>query len=193
MPFEIELKASVEDPRALEERISLLAPPAFSFEKDDCYWTAGGEREGHLRSDVRLRRERIVCPAGETEEKVLVTYKTKEIREGIEVNDEREFVVSDAAAFEDLLRRLGLKPGIRKHKQGRTWTLDAANVELCEVSGPRRSLGWFLEIEILVDNVDSSVEAAARQKLLGILEKVGVPRSCIEERLYSELLVQGKD
>jgi adenylate cyclase class 2 len=193
MSIEIELKASVEDHRALQERISLLAPPAFSFEKDDCYWTAGDGRESPLRSGVRLRRERIAYPSGKTEEKALVTYKIKEVREGIEINDEREFAVSDGAAFEGLLQRLGLEPGTRKHKQGWTWVLGAANAELCEVSGPRRSLGWFLEIEILADDASTAIVAAARQELLGLLDKLGIPKTRIEERYYSELLAQTQD
>jgi adenylate cyclase class 2 len=201
MSIEIELKASVEDHRVVQERLSRLTPASFSFEKDDCYWTAGDGRKSSFQSGVRLRWERIVYPSGRTggeasgttEEKVLVTYKTKEVREGIEINDEREFAVSDAAAFEGLLQRLGLEPGTRKHKQGWAWVLGAAHAELCEVSGPQHSLGWFLEIEILADNAEASTVAAARQKLLGLLEKAGVPRSRIEERYYSELLAREQD
>jgi adenylate cyclase class 2 len=188
MSIEIELKVSVEDHRALRERIALAAPPAVSFEKDDCYWTAGEGGAGALWSGVRLRRERILRPSGAAEEKALVTYKIKEVREGLEINDEREFAVSDPEAFEGLLQRLGLEPGTRKHKQGWSWSLGAATAELCEVSGPQRSLGWFLELEILAEHASTSVVAAARQELLGLLEKLGVPVSRIEERYYSELL-----
>jgi adenylate cyclase class 2 len=188
MPIEIELKAAVEDHPALKERLSLLAPPLFSFEKEDCYWTAGDGRASLLRSGVRLRRERIAYPAGETGEKALVTYKIKEVRQGIEINDEREFAVSDAAGFEDLLQRLGLEPGTRKHKQGWAWVFGPVHAELCEVSGPRRSLGWFLELEILADNAEAPTVAAARQRLLDLLDRIGVPRNRIESRYYSELL-----
>ncbi|MDR3124232.1 MAG: hypothetical protein LBU16_10715 [Treponema sp.] len=191
MAIEIELKAHAGDHRAVKERISLLAPASFSFEKDDCYWTAGNGREGPLQSGVRLRRERIAYPGGETGEKALAAYKIKEVRDGIEINDEREFAVSDAAGFEGLLQRLGLEPGMRKHKQGWAWTLGSVNAELCEVSGPGRSLGWFLEIEILAEDAEAPTVAAARQKLLDLLETTGIPRDRIEERYYSELLAQG--
>jgi adenylate cyclase class 2 len=191
MPIEIELKAHVEDHQTLKDRLSLLAPAALSFEKEDCYWTAGDR--GPLQSDIRLRRERILRPSGEREEKTLVTCKTREIREGIEINDEREFAVSDSACFEELLRRLGLSPGTRKHKQGWAWVFGDTGAELCEVSGPRRSLGWFLEIEILAENALEPTVAAARQKLLDLLEKLDIPGSHIEERYYSELLALEKD
>jgi adenylate cyclase class 2 len=188
MPIEIELKTRTEDHQALKEKISLLAPAAFYFEKDDCYWIAGKGRDGPLRSGVRLRREKIVLPSGATEDKALVTYKIKEVRDGIEINDEREFAVSDAADCEELLQRLGLEPGLRKHKQGWAWTLGAVKAELCDVSGPQRSLGWFLELEILAEDAEAPTVAAARHKLLDLLERLGVPRDRIEERYYSELL-----
>ena len=186
MPVEIELKARVEDHQALRDRLSLLAPAALLFEKDDCYWTAG---EGSLlRYGIRLRRERIAGPSGEGEEKALVTYKTRETREGIEVNDEREFAVSDAACCEDLLRLLGLEPGTRKHKRGWAWVFGDIRAELCEVSGLRRNLGWFLELEILAEDSKAPTVEGARRQLLELLERVGLTRDCIEERYYSELL-----
>jgi adenylate cyclase class 2 len=188
MAIEIELKASVEDHRRLKARLSRLERPSCSFEKEDCYWRAGGGGTGPLRSGIRLRRERILSPAGETEERALATYKTKEVREGIEINDEREFAVSDPGVFEELLRRLGLEPGTRKHKQGWSWVFGVIHAELCEVSGPRRSLGWFLELEILAEDAEAPTVAAARRELLDLLDRIGVPRSRIEERHYSELL-----
>ena len=191
MPIEIELKARVEDHRAVKDRLSILAPMALSFEKDDCYWRA---RDGDpLRPDVRLRLEKIARPSGVGEEKALATYKIKEVREGIEINDEREFAVSDSAAFEGLLRRLGLEPGTRKHKQGWAWGFGGIWAELCEVSGLRRSLGWFLEIEILADDALAPTVAAARQKLLDLLDRVDIPRNRIEERYYLELLALEND
>jgi adenylate cyclase class 2 len=193
MSFEIEVKACVEDHLALKERISLLAPPTLSFEKDDCYWMAGEDRKGALRSGVRIRRESLVRPSGEGEEKTLVTYKIKEVREKIEINDEREFTVSGAAEFEELLRRLGLESGTRKHKQGWAWVLGSVYAELCEVSGPRRSLGWFLELEILAEDAAAPVLAAARRELLALLERLGIPEDRIEARYYSELLALEDD
>jgi adenylate cyclase class 2 len=202
MAIEIELKARVGDPQALNERLSrLLSRPGLSFEKDDGYWTEpacrtalpGGGRESLPRPVVRIRKERLVRPGGEAEEKALATYKIKEVREGIEINDEREFAVSDPACFEELLRRLSLEPGIRKNKRGWAWTAGNIHAELCEVSGPNRSLGWFLEIEILAESAEASVTADSRKQLLDFLEKTGLPRDCIEERYYSELLAREKD
>jgi adenylate cyclase class 2 len=192
---EIELKAHVENPEALKAAISLPAPGnptvcvPLSFEKDDCYWVAGSSVSADVpKSGVRLRRERIRRPDGGVEEKVLATYKSKEVREGIEINDEREFTVSDGDTFGELLKRLGLEPGVRKHKQGWAWSYGNISVELCEVSGDTRSLGWFLELEILAEEAGAETVAAARKELLGLLGRLNVAEECIEERYYSEML-----
>jgi adenylate cyclase class 2 len=82
-------------------------------------------------SGLRVRRETNTGKDGEVSAYTLITYKTREIREGVEINDEREFEVSapggaqpgktGAEVFEDLLRRLGLVPGIKKNKRGWAW------------------------------------------------------------------------
>jgi adenylate cyclase class 2 len=191
MSIEIELKARVEDPQALKERLSRLAvaeamAEASAFAKDDCYWTRSGE--GLPLPAVRVRRDLLTGSGGDEGGKALVTCKIKEVRDGIEINDEREFTVSGAAAFEDLLRRLGLEPETRKHKQGWAWFVGSIHAELCEVSGEKRSLGWFLEIEIIEEAAEAPAVAAAREKLLGFLDTLAIPRSRIEDRFYSDLL-----
>jgi adenylate cyclase class 2 len=79
-----------------------------------------------------------------------VNFKRKEVRDGIEVNDEREFEVSDAAVFGELLSRLGLAVWIRKRKTGEAWTWGGITIELSEIEG----LGFFAELEILADKDD---------------------------------------
>jgi adenylate cyclase class 2 len=199
MATEIEVKAHVEDPRAIKNGISLFASPPLSFEKDDCYWVpAGNLPRGIPGSGVRVRREKRRLPGDkvEDEEKTLVTYKSKEVREGIEINDELEFTVSGAHAFEELLKRLGLKPGLGKHKKGWSWIFAENSatgngniqVELCEVTNPDHNLGWFVELEILTDDAGPETVTAARKQLLELLDKFNIPRENIEERYYSELL-----
>jgi adenylate cyclase class 2 len=204
MATEIELKAWVEDPEALRGRLSALAGAGASFEKADSYWMLP-LREGSgsvaglslpsglgLPSGVRVRRETRERPAGELSREVLVSYKVKEVREGLEINDEREFAVSGPAdapnagpnAFEELLRRLGLERGAEKHKLGRAWKYRGITAELSLVRG----LGWFVELEILADNDRSETVADARSRLLALLAELGVAADRIEPRYYTELL-----
>jgi len=182
MATEIELKAWVDDPAALTARIAALAGPGSDYVKDDAYWrrnsegTAGGD---DLGSGVRVRRQGT---------EALVTYKRKEVREGIEINDEKEFRVSDAAAMEELLARLGLAVWIRKRKTGTAWRIDGLTVEVSLVEG----LGHFAELELLADDDDPRTVADARRRLLAMLDRIGIAADRLEGRYYTELLTEAR-
>jgi adenylate cyclase class 2 len=199
MATEIEIKAHVDDPRAIKSGIPLSASPPISFEKSDCYWVPAGSLPGGIsKSGIRVRREKRRLPGDKAgdEEKTLVTYKSKEVQDGIEINNELEFTISDAHAFEELLKQLGFKPGLRKRKKGWSWTFAENSVagkgnihiELCEVANPDHNLGWFVELEILKDDAGPETVTAARKQLLELLDKLNIPIENIEERYYSELL-----
>jgi adenylate cyclase class 2 len=202
MSLEMEIKARAEK-QDCKKRLETIAGQAAAFVKDDAYWFPGRSGEGSsggglFRSGLRVRREK---KAGK--ETVLVTWKKKEKRDGMEVNDEKEFTVSRGALFEELLYALGLRKKITKHKEGWAWNIDGVTAELAEVSGmytkpsdftqtdppdsPRggtlKTLGWFLELEILDDETD------ARRRLLEVLAKAGIGEAGIENRYYSELLM----
>ena len=212
MAIEIELKARAGDPEERKRIISQFAGPAGEFLKEDTYWyppsgpegssSKPGNREtGALPSGVRVRREERRNPPGGGEDLRItrVCFKAKEKREGIEINDEREFEVSGGKIFEELLTRLGLSPGVRKRKQGWAWVYRDVVIELCEVSGSASMgkagetvhLGWFAELEILADKDRRETVAAARTRLFEVLEKTGISEDRIEERYYAEMLRGG--
>jgi adenylate cyclase class 2 len=181
---EIELKAWVDDPDGLRLRFSSCAGQGTSFEKADAYWVFPGGCGAAPSSGVRLRRETKTDPAGTVSRALWVTYKVKEVRGGVEINDEREFSVSDAAAFEELLRRLGLQKDIEKNKRGWAWNCAGVTAELTEVAG----LGWFVELEIVTDDDTGGTVTAARTRLLALLRKIGIKEDRIEPRYYTEML-----
>jgi adenylate cyclase class 2 len=193
MAIEIELKAWVDDPEAVEKLLSALGTYDCAYEKDDTYWFPGGKSGGTATippSGMRIRREKDRDAAGGVHESVIVTYKNKEIRDKIEVNQEREFTVSDGEIFADLLNRLGLKPGIQKHKRGKAWICGtdrdgpAVRAELSELDG----LGWFIELEILAAEDSERTVQNSRKRILSLLEKLKIPREKIETRPYTEML-----
>lgn len=204
MAVEIELKAVISNFETAKGRISSLAGAPLFFEKDDCYWIARAAPESFPKSGVRVRRETFAQGDGTRETKTLVTYKFKEVRDGIEINDEREFLVSDGDVFSDLLNRMALARGTRKFKEGWAWSWQGITAELCQVRGfnpgnppvypqpgeapPEINLGWFIELEILAEDSSPETVASARDRLLGFLDKIGVERDRIEERYYSEML-----
>ncbi|MDR0410868.1 MAG: class IV adenylate cyclase [Treponema sp.] len=175
--IEIELKAWVSDPEETKAVVSALASLKREFDKEDVYWYPAAPRSAVPNFGVRIRRE-------DRSARALVTYKIKERRGGVEVNDEREFEASDREPFEALLGLLGFRIGARKRKKGWAWTMGDITVELCEVYG----VGWFVELEILAPSSDEQTVREARSRLLSFLREIGVSEDKIESRYYTEML-----
>jgi adenylate cyclase class 2 len=195
MAVEIELKARLDDFAPVKERLSAWGEYCRSYTKSDVYWLPAQANDG-IPSGVRIRRDRGIDADGAASEVILVTYKTKEIFDGIEVNDESEFTVSDAAPFEALLSHLGLSEAIRKEKQGWAWIIPPQTTgqppilaELSLVAG----LGWFLEIEIQAANDQQQTVEESRRRLLAALEKLEIPPEQIESRPYTVMLKEVKN
>lgn len=173
MAIEVELKAWVEQVDKLREKILKIADPRGPFDKRDTYFSLPG-RDASL---FRIRREK---------EKNTVTYKEKEILDGIEVNQEHEFTVDDAEAFTDFSRYLGYELFIEKHKQGNLYTWENVGIELSRVEG----LGWFVEIEVLVGRQEDVPKA--REKLRHVLQELGITEENLEPRYYNDMLKEKK-
>jgi len=196
MAVEIELKARLDDFEPVRERLFTIGEYCRAYLKSDTYWLPASFNVG-IPSGVRVRRESGVNADGSAFGSILVTYKTKEITDGIEINDECEFAVSDAPVFEELLGRLGLRATYRKEKKGWAWLVGASGAsgasvteapilaELSLVAG----LGWFLEIEIQApNNSRQAVIEESRRRLLALLEKLEIPADKIESRPYTLML-----
>ena len=190
MTVEIELKARLDDAMPVKERLSAMGDYCRSYNKLDTYWFSV-----HAAIPVvRVRRESGVDRSGAAFETILVTFKAKEITGGIEVSDEREFSVSDAVLFEDMLGKLDLHKAMQKEKNGWAWTivpetagLPSILAELSQV----KNLGWFLELEILTASNDKQTVRDCRKRLLTLLEKLEIPSQQIEDRPYTTLLAGG--
>jgi adenylate cyclase class 2 len=187
MAVEIELKARVDCLQKIKAVLSSFAEYGGEFFKDDAYWFPHSPSPAGTAvppSGIRVRQEQDTLPNGKVRRIIWVTYKAKEVREGIEVNQEREFEVSDAAAFEELLVRLGLERRSAKKKTGWAWKYEGITAELCQVE----KLGWFAELEIIAQDAQEATIAAARKRLLDLLERIGIGEDKIETRYYSEML-----
>ncbi len=124
-----------------------------------------------------------------------MTYKTKEVRDGIEINDEKEFEVCSSqnntvTVFDEFLKMMGLRPGYTKQKRGWAFFKEEINAELLEVE----KLGWFLEMEIVVNDIetsggnDTTTIDEKRKQLMGFFSELGIKKDAIESRYYSEML-----
>jgi len=195
MAIEIELKARLDDYAPVKERLSVVGNYCRSYKKSDSYWLPANPAAGIPATGVRVRRENGIDADGAAHESVLATYKIKETTDGVEVNHECEFTVSDAGLFEELLGRLGLRSSIRKEKEGWAWTIPSQTAgqapilaELSLVTG----LGWFLEIEIMAaDNSEQTVKES-RGRLFALLEKLDIPAELVEPRPYTVMLLESQ-
>ena len=137
---------------------------------------------------VRIRTECTETAAKEKKCRHLVTYKQKrrdcEENVALEVNDEKEFAVSDRTEFERFLHKAGFEAVSEKHKKSMQWEKDGVFIELCTVD----PLGDFLEMEILSETTDENRVNEARFALEKLLKKYGIPLEQIEPMYYSELL-----
>jgi len=199
LAVEIELKAHVQnDAQKIEALKRLLFEKAeyvCAFEKEDTYYFPSMP-SNIPQSGIRLRGENKTFSDGTMKKAAFVTYKTKELRDGIEVNNEKEFEVCSSQykpeiVFDEFLKIAGLAPGFSKHKKGWAFSKDGIYAELLEVE----KLGWFLELEIVVNDAD--IEASGKmetmiqekkKQLMDFLSDLGIKKDAIESRYYSEML-----
>jgi predicted adenylyl cyclase CyaB len=187
MAIEIELKVRLNDYAQIKERLSVAGDYCRSYKKSDTYWLLPQP----AATGVRVRRDSGIDADGSAHESVLATYKIKNISGGIEVNRECEFTVSDAGMFEELLGRLGLHSAVRKEKEGWAWIIPsqiAGQAPILAELSTVKSLGWFLEIEILADNDSEQTVQESRRRLFALLEKLEIPKEWIEDRPYTVML-----
>ena len=182
MTTEIELKAHVKDHIKLKSLLSEKGEYLGAFEKDDTYWFPTGGSSGIDK--LRIRREKRSLPCGKETHTCLLCYKKRERRDGIEINDEKEFEVNPIEYAEEFLLEMGLKPGISKKKKGSAYRAGGITAELHEVEG----LGWFIELEILIDNNNKENIQRARDELLEFLYSLNIGKENIESRYYTEML-----
>ena len=179
--YEVEVKAWVDDTPSVERALEKICVFRRTFDKRDRYFSAPScaAAEQWVPKQFRLRRD---------EDQLVCTYKQKRMEDGVEVNLEREFVVSDEDAFVGLVERIGCAPLVEKHKHGSLWEYHGLNVELSEVD----RLGTFLEIERLVDDdADEAVQRRAQEEVRKALVDLGGNPDRIEERPYTRMLLEG--
>lgn len=191
--YEIEIKAWLRDTQAAEKKVALFAEYAGSAEKNDRYWTQSASNGTASGADclcpgckVRIRDSVFSAPDGTEERTTAVTYKRKELRADTEINEEHEFTISDADAFEVFIRAAGFVPSAEKRKSAKSWKYENAVIEIVHVA----QLGDFIETEILTENDDAETAERCRLKLLYILKAAGVSETDIETRYYTEMLAE---
>lgn len=182
--LEAELKASLGDLAAeeLADRAAALGfLPEEQVRERDIYFN-GTERD-FRRTDEALRLRSVRrLPDGPWES--LITYKGPKLDRVSNARTEYETGVSDGGTAQKLLEALGYRPLAEVNKVRRTYRLDQVTLCLDQVQG----LGGFLELELLVPGEEQ--REAAVERLLALLEELGIPRGQLSRRSYLELLAE---
>jgi adenylate cyclase class 2 len=174
MALEVEIKAWVRRGEETRSKIEERCRFEKEYVKEDVYFR--GPRINEKERDIRVRREndRWIC-----------TYKNKSLRNGLEMNDEREFILSDGKVLMDLLEMLGCRVFLCKVKRGKAYTYRDLTVELSDVEG----LGCFVEVERVVEDPYPELIERLEAEIRQFLADIGIPATDIEERPYMVMLL----
>ena len=186
MSYEIELKAHVvaEDVGRVRDCLSSAGAEYLGpIEKFDIYWASSPDGEPVFRT-----RRQLTVHGPE----VLFTAKPSKTKseKGTENNRELEFTAPDRQ-WDNVLTfcsGIGLQVCRLKWKKGHEYSVDidgfTVHAELLDV----RYLGWFLEMEICVDDIDAVDADAADKTLRKLLSLVGISEDAVEGRGYNRML-----
>lgn len=173
--FEVEVKARLDE-RVLFERALMEGGACFLRVEEhvDVYYNNLSLRDFRV-SDEALRVRR--CDG-----KVLLAYKGRRVDGVSKSRREVECGVESFECVDEILRALGFVPSGRVVKK--RWVYSLGDVTVCvdDVEG----LGCFVELELSCRG-EGDVDAGV-QRLVGLLERFGVPRGALIRRSYLELL-----
>ena len=184
--LEVEFKASLEGiaPESMDRRREELGfQPSSALHETDIYYN-GRDRDFRKTDEALRMRSCKQLPDGSTES--LLTYKGPKLDQVSSARKEYEVAVSDGEVAEKLLEALGYQPLFTVDKVRREFRLQDVTLCLDEVAG----LGRFLELEALVP--DGGCREEAEERLLKLLEQLGVSRNRLTRASYLELLMRAK-
>jgi predicted adenylyl cyclase CyaB len=171
--IEVETKVRVSNPDFWRRRLRQIGKYAGFEKKFDDYYTL--QRKGYPLRSLRIRHQRGFY---EVNFKHRLSYER-----GVFAKKEVEFKVSDVNGFIALIKDFGYKKWLSKEKHCSIFQVGRNfHVELNFVRG----LGWFLEIEYLVDKM-SEVEHA-RNEVNRIIKELGFREKDVVKDGYTKML-----
>lgn len=183
--LEVEVKASLKGVSVLRLRAaveSAWGPCRKALRETDVYFNGGGR--DFRKSDEALRlRSCADAVTGQPIETVL-TYKGPKQDAVSSTRTEYETSVGSGETAGKLLAALGYREAFTVDKLRREYALDGVTLCLDTVAG----LGEFLELELLAP--DESRREPAVERLLRLLDQLGVPRENLTRKSYLELLAE---
>ncbi len=189
MSKEIELKAHVNNYTNLLSTLrndDFIVSEKYSQKVDVYYFNP------IINQTFRIRNLIINDVDNNETKKTIYTVKDKIIDQGIEQNTEIEVDLNynQFSSSLNFFEKLGFKVSHRKIKKGYSFSYTKykipLHIELLEVS----NLGWFFEIEFIVEDEISKEDSDFLVACLyQTLDNFNIPYSNIEKRYYSQMLI----
>ncbi|MGB7345408.1 MAG: class IV adenylate cyclase [Pirellulaceae bacterium] len=188
--FEIEQKFHVADPKSLESRLSQLGAREQPTEQHaDVYFNHPCRDFAQTHEALRVRYCNGIP---------MVTYKGTKLPGAVKARRELEWRLdpgdADGTQMQLLLTLLGFQKVITVKKLRRVFSLTQEQADFTITIDDVQSLGWFAEVELLVQippEADLSARderiRAARERILGLAPKLGLHQD--ESRSYLRMLL----
>ena len=177
MAFEVEIKAHAY-PELKDVLDNFCKTTGKAVDKDDIYFAFPGDSSPKFR----------IRSCGD---ELLITAKNNHRENGVECNEEIEFSHSakDKEIMIKMANMLGYVEFIRKHKTGYEWHYNDVHIELLNV----KTLGWYLEMEIMSDTDDKEKNLDKILLLYSILNSFGLSACDVESKSYQQMLKEQKE
>jgi adenylate cyclase class 2 len=174
--IEIEVKASVEDPKQLERSIiEFGATPIGIQMQADTYYNAPYRDFGKTDEALRIRVE---------EGKSVLTYKGPKMDTVSKTRKEVETEIKDIDGMGNILSSLGFFPVATVSKKRKNFRLGDFFISLDEV----RNLGYFIEVEIGAKDSRNYQEKVER--IFKFMGKLGISRESSIRKSYLEMILE---
>jgi adenylate cyclase class 2 len=167
--YEVEAKVPItkEDFQRLQKELKRTAEFKGESLKKDTYYD--DSKKIHIRSR-------------EVNGDNIFTIKSKHLQGGVESNVEMEWGIKDIKKWNNFLKKSDIDTDIKKLKRTEAYLMDGFQVELNHV----QKLGYFLEIEKVVDNEKKI--SKAKKELIDMFAKLGYSHKDFEKKYYIEML-----
>ncbi len=174
--IEIEVKASVKDPKKVERSIIELGAVPIGIENQaDTYYNTSCRDFGKTDEALRIRVQN---------DRYFLTYKGPKMDNVSKTRKEYQVEINDSNSMGDILSALAFFPVATVIKKRKNYRLGDFYISLDEV----RNLGDFIEIEISVKNQKNYEEQL--ESIFKIIDKLGISRESTIRKSYLEMILE---
>ncbi|NVM29210.1 MAG: class IV adenylate cyclase [Candidatus Helarchaeota archaeon] len=171
--FEVEIKAYLDDITSVETRLQQLdAIFQKSIHQSDTYFQHPIRNFAQTDEALRIRI---------SNNQSYLTYKGPKLDSSSKTREELELKIQKPDKTSEILKKLGFSPVLIVTKTRKIYSMDDIIISIDDVD----DLGYFIEFELEV--TDKEIIPSARDRLISLLNKLGIPKDKLERRSYLEL------